>query len=279
MPFPFALAASLLPAIYQGAKGLVQKSQAKNLKESTFIPEELRMNQGLANQQAYSRRAPGAANSESLIRRVQANQNAAAARNFGGDAAKMAAVGGAAAAQADDANAKVAAQGQQFSENAFGRVAQANSAVAGQKRQNRDEYNRAKESLLYSSDQNIFNGINNAASAGLAGYLNGDFSGDPQAKMARLTARRDGLEDTPENAQKIAALNKRIAGTSAMPPTRSYNAWADYQGVQSMQNNGYNPYNYNQQQYQDNGVWRQPGYSQPRYNLNVAPRMNRNFRR
>lgn len=236
MPFPIALAASLLPAAYQGIKGLVQKNQAKNLKESTFIPDELRMNQDLARQQAQSRRAPGQARSESLTQRTQANQISAAERNFGGDPNKIAAVTSAATAQANDANARTQAQGDQFSENAYGRLANANSAVAAQKRQNRDEFNRGKESLLYASDQNIFNSINNVGSAGITAYLNGDLGGKP--------------------------------------PTRSYNPWMDYQGVQAQQQYGYNPYNYGQQQYQDMGVWRQPGYSQPTYNMNVAPRMN-----
>lgn len=241
MPFPIALATTLLPAIYQGVKGIVQKNQASNLKESTFIPPELIMNKDLARQQAQSRRSPGQARSESLTQRAQANQISAAERNYGGDTNKVAAITSAATAQANDANARTQVQGDQFSENAYGRETQANNAIAAQKRQNHDEYNRAKESLLYGSDQNIFNGINNTASAGLAGYLNGDLGGKP--------------------------------------PTRSYNPWQDYQGVQSQQNYGYNPYNYNQQQYQDNGVWRQPGYSAPQYNMNVAPRMNRRFYR
>lgn len=268
MPFPIALAASLLPAIYQGAKGLVQKDQASNLKESTFIPPELLMNKELARQQAYSRRSPGQARSESLTQRAQANQISAAERNFGGDTNKVAALTSAATAQANDANARTQVQGDQFSENAFGREAQANSAIAGQKRQNLDEYNRAKESLLYASDQNIFNGINNAASATLTAYNNGDFGGE--------NSGGGGGGGQSANGGIGGLIGAEMA---KQPPTRSYTAWQDYQGVQNMQNFGYNPYNYGQQQYQDNGVWRQPGYSAPQYNMNVAPRMNRRFYR
>ena len=67
MPLP--LIAAAIPAALQVYKGFRQKYLAKKLKESTFIPSELRENQNLAKQQAYSRRAPGAALAEENIRR------------------------------------------------------------------------------------------------------------------------------------------------------------------------------------------------------------------
>lgn len=261
MPFPIALAASLLPAAYQGIKGLVQKGQAKDLKESTYIPEELLMNRDLAKQQAFSRRAPGSSQAESNNRRAQANQISAGQRSFGGDANKLAAVTAGATAQTADANARVATAGQQFSEGAYGRLANANAGIAGQKRQNRDEYNRAKESLLYASDQNIFNAIQNTASAGLTAYLNGDIGGGG----GRVKTQSPGDEI---GGQLGKAANKGARGSS----TITSNPWQDYQGNQMMQQGGYNPYNWGQQQYQNGGVWRLPGYSAPAYNMNVAPR-------
>jgi hypothetical protein len=248
MPFPIALAASLLPAAFQGIQGLFQKKRANDLQESKFIPPELLMNKDLATQQAYSRRAPGQAQAEQNIRRIQANQISASQRTFGGNANKQAAIAAGASAQADQANQGVATMGQQFSEGAFGRLSNANLGIAQQKRQNRDEFNRAKESLLYASDQNLFNGVNNAASAGLTAYLNGDiFSGSNKNK-------------SPVNYDESA-------------PTMNYNPWSAYQGNQMMQQGGFNPYNWGQQQYQNGGVWRMPGYSSPQFNMNVAPRM------
>lgn len=172
---PLLLAA--VPALFQAGKGLRQKYLAKKLKESKFVPSELRENQALAKQQAYSRRAPGTALAEENIRRNLATTLGSQSRMFGGDAGKMVSAGAGAQARADNAGRGVMAQGQAFSENAFARLGGANNAVAGQKRQNRDEFNRAKSALLQAGDQNIFSGISNAASAGLASYLSGDIGG------------------------------------------------------------------------------------------------------
>ncbi len=177
MPIPIALGLAAAQGIYQGIKGIRQKRQAKKLKESTFIPEELLMNRDLAMQQAYSRRAPGQGQAEENNRRAMANQIASAQRSFGGDANKMAAVSSAATAQNIDANARTQAMGQQFSENAFGRLSNANMGIAQQKRQNRSEYIQTKNALQASGDQNIFSGIGNIASAGIAGMEAGAFDG------------------------------------------------------------------------------------------------------
>jgi hypothetical protein len=174
---PVALALAAGQGIYQGVKGLVQKRQAKKLKESTFIPEELLMNRDLAMQQAYSRRAPGQSNAEENVRRTMANRIAGAQRSFSGDANKIAAVTSAASGQANDANARIAEGGARFSENAIGRLSNANTAIAGQKRQNRAEYLDTKAALDASGDQNIFNSIGNIASAGIAGMEAGAFDG------------------------------------------------------------------------------------------------------
>lgn len=189
------LALSLLPAAYQIGQGLYQKSQAKKLKESTFVPPELLMNRDLANQQAYSRRAPGQAFAEEQIRRNTANTISAGQRSFGGDANKAAAVASSANAQANDATARLAGQGAQFSEQAFGRMANANQAIAGQKRQNRNEFNAAKSELLAASNQNIFNGISNVASAGLTSYLGGKGAGSMSTPSAPASGGRAAWSD------------------------------------------------------------------------------------
>jgi hypothetical protein len=233
----FPLVASLLPAAFQIGQGIYQKSQAKKLKESTFIPPELLMNRDLAQQQAFSRRAPGAAQAESNVRRNLATTIAAGQRSFGGDANKVAAITAGANAQANDANAQIAAQGQQFSENAFGRIAQANNGIAAQKRQNRMEFNAAKAELLSSSNQNIFNGINNAASAGLTSYLAGDF-----AKGGNKGSSVAGIGTGPFGSV-IDGIGKG-----------DRNSWSDY----LLSKNGYLP------MAQDvNGVWRMPGMGNP----------------
>lgn len=167
-----ALAAA--PALMQGIQGLSQRNKAKRLKQSDFdfMPLGLKENKALSQQQAYSRRAPGAAQAEENIRRNQANTIAAAQRMYGGDTNKMAAIASGANVHANDAVKQVATLGQQFSENAFNRLQQSNNAMAGQQRQNYTDYWKTKSALLYASDQNIFNAINNASSAGLA-YLSG----------------------------------------------------------------------------------------------------------
>lgn len=174
---PLIAAAAAVPAVFQGIKGLRQRRLAKKLKESTFVPSEMRENQDLARQQAYSRRAPGAARAEENIRKNLATTLGSQSRMFGGDAGKMVALSSGASARADNAAQGVQAQGQAFSENAFGRLAGANNAVAGQKRQNRDEYNRTKAQLLAASDQNIFNSISNLSTAGLTAMASGGGKG------------------------------------------------------------------------------------------------------
>lgn len=175
--FIVPLIAAAIPAVFQGIKGIRQRRLAKKLKESTFVPPELRENQNLAKQQAYSRRAPGAALAEENIRRNLATTLGSQSRMFGGDAGKMVALSSGASARADNAVRGVQAQGQAFSENAFGRLGAANNAVAGQKRQNRDEFNRTKAQLLAASDQNIFNSINNLSTVGLMGVASGGGKG------------------------------------------------------------------------------------------------------
>lgn len=156
----------LLPTAVQTIGGLFQKGQANNLKKSNYVPPQLLMNRDLAMQQAYSRRAPGAAFAESQNRRLASNQIAAGQRMFGGDANKMAAISAGAVAGAEDANSRIAAQGQAFSEGAFGRLQNANNALAQNDRLNQEQYLQTKNALDNAGNVNLFNGINNAATYG-----------------------------------------------------------------------------------------------------------------
>lgn len=240
------LALALLPAAYQGIQGIRQHRLAKRLKESTFVPQELLMNRDLAQQQAYSRRAPGQAFAEEQVRRNAANQIGAATRSFGGDANKVAAVTSAATAGAQDATTRLAAQGQQFSENAFGRLQNANAGIAGQKRQNRDEFNRAKADLIAAGDQNIFNSISNVATAGVTATLDGG---------GRMRRKGGGGPATPE---QIGVFNGGSAGAGRM----NSNPWTNWVNSQM----GYPNMDGNY----DQSVWQKPwgrsmrpgGYSQ-----------------
>lgn len=190
MPIPL-LAAAAIPAVYQGIKGVSQKIKARKLKESKFIPEELLMNKDLATQQAYSRRAPGQSFAEEQVRRNTANQISAGQRSFGGDANKMAAIASGAVGQANDATANIAANGQRFSEGAFNRLGYANTAIAGQKRQNRAEYLETKAALDASGDQNIFNSLNNLSSLAIAGAGEGIDAGTKSAANAKIAMGKE----------------------------------------------------------------------------------------
>jgi len=156
-------------AAYQIGSGINQKNKASNLQKSNYVPPQLLMNKDLAMQQAYSRRAPGAAFAEEQNRRLAANQIAGAQRMFGGDANKIAAVSAGATQQAQDANSRIAAQGQQFSENAFGRLSNANAQLAGNDRINQNQYIQTKAALNNAGNTNIYSGINNLASTALVG--------------------------------------------------------------------------------------------------------------
>lgn len=165
MPISLSLAAA--PALFQIGSGIAQKVTANKLKKSNYVPPELLMNKDLALQQAYSRRAPGAAFAEQQTRRLQSNQISAAQRMFGGDANKIAAVTAGATQQADDANARIATEGQRFSENAFGRVSNANQQLAQNDRINQNQYIQTKAALNNAGNTNLFSGVSNLASAGL----------------------------------------------------------------------------------------------------------------
>ncbi len=248
MPFPIALAASLIPAAVQGIQGIGQRIKANNLKESTFIPPELQMNQQLAQQQAFSRRAPGAANAESMNRRAASNQISAGQRSFGGDANKSAAVTAGAVGQLNDANARIASQGEQFSEGAYGRLANANAGIANQKRQNRDEYNRAKEALLYGSDQNLFNAANNIGTSVIAGVQSGDIGGG--------------------GSKGVPTLGGQLGAISGVGQTRGA-GWNDYLNNKAIQQFGYDPYQQDAQFGNQGNVWGRPGYSPMQYPINL----------
>ena len=234
--FPLALGAALLPAAYQGIKGIFQKGQAKNLNpdQYDYIPQGLTMNRDLAQQQAFSRRAPGTANSESMIRRSQANQINAARLSVGGDANKLAALAGQATGQANDANARVASQGQQFSEGAFGRLQGANSAIAGMQRQNYNDYWQQRNYLNQSGDQNIFNSLSNI---GTAGVLAAADAGSGAAKsIAKGISVNNGVGPLP-----------MLTGNSGPPPNMGFaNKWLNAMnpgiyGGGGAYNPGYNP--------------------------------------
>lgn len=163
-------AVAALPALFQGIQGIGQARKARRLKEKdfNFIPPSLLANKSLAQQQAFSRRAPGSAEASENIRRNLATTLSAGTKMFGGDANKMATLVGGANAKADDAAKQVAVMGQQFSENAFNRLQQTNAQIGGQERQNYNDFWKTKSALLYASDQNIFNSINNLSSTGIA---------------------------------------------------------------------------------------------------------------
>lgn len=163
------LAVSVLPAVWQGIQGAAQARKARRLKEKDFqfLPPSLLANKALAQQQAFSRRAPGSALANENIRRNLATTLSAGARMYGGDANKMATLAGGAEAKAFDASKQVDVLGQQFSENAFNRLQQTNAQLGGQERQNYTDFWKTKQALLYASDQNIFNAINNVSSAAL----------------------------------------------------------------------------------------------------------------
>jgi len=131
-----------------------QYDAAKKLKVGEYI-QDAQVSQQLAMQQAYSRRSPGAAYSEEMIRRNQANQVSNALRMYGGDANKVAAVSSASNAQANDATARLQVQGQAFSEQAFNRLYMAQRDIAQGKR----EWRRDKQALLTSAQQNEANAI------------------------------------------------------------------------------------------------------------------------
>ncbi len=171
MPIPAALIAggvALASAIGKGAKAREQRGRARKLKEDTYIPPELQMNQDLAKMQAFSRRAPGQAKAEENIRRSQANTLSAVQRTSGGDAGRMAAASVASQGQANDALDQVNVRGQQFAEGAFGRLYGANQAIGAQKRRNRDQFNQTKAELIAASDQNYMNAFNDVLNGGLA---------------------------------------------------------------------------------------------------------------
>lgn len=234
MPAPLLLAA--IPALAQTVGGLLQKNQANNLKKSNYVPPELMMNKDLAAQQAYSRRAPGAALAEEQNRRLQANQLAAAQRSFGGDANKMAAVASASTAQATDANARIAAQGQQFSENAFGRLSNANTALAQNDRQNQVEYLQTRNALDQAGNTNIFSGLSNFATAGL---LAGAAKGNKTAQFLTGTQPQEAVQEATETVDNVmpsinntfrpmnfgrkagrATTPQQVLGLSMKPPRR-----------------------------------------------------------
>ncbi len=131
------------------------------------------MNRDLAMQQAYSRRAPGSAFAEEQNRRLQANQIAGAQRMFGGDANKIAAISAGATAQGQDANSRIQAQGQQFSENAYNKLSNANLSLAQNDRINQDQYVNTKNALDNAGNTNIYNGLSSAGSSFMLGKTHG----------------------------------------------------------------------------------------------------------
>lgn len=199
LPF-IPLIASGISAIGKGIKAGQQRKAARNLKESKYVPPELYADRDLASLQAFSRNAPGQAVAQENVRRRQATEIGAATRMYGGDANKMATILTRAGAKADDANRDIATIGEQFSNQAFNRLSGANRAIAGQKRVNRDEYNRAKSQLISASDQNWFGAFNDLLNGGLATasfYGGGGGGGSMNIGARRMGYRGDDGSGSP----------------------------------------------------------------------------------
>lgn len=169
------IAPALIPLIAAGVaagakaiKAGQQRRKARKLRESKFVPPELMMNKDLAELQAYSRTAPGTAKAEENIRRGQANALSRVMRTSGGDTGKIAAASVASQQAAQDAYDRLQTRGQEFSENAFGRLANANLGLAGQKIRNRDQFNQARNALVRASDQNYMNAFDTLMSGAMA---------------------------------------------------------------------------------------------------------------
>jgi hypothetical protein len=180
-------------AVSGGAKALKaadQRREARRLKESTFTPEELLLNKDLAQMQAFSKRSPGQAKAEELIRRGQANSLNAIKRAAGGDVNKITAGSIASQGAMQDAADRIQVRDNEFSQGAFNRLAGANSALAANKRHNRSEFNSAKIALLAASDQNYMNAFNDILNGAMAsssmktgwGGYGGGGSGSPGSR-------------------------------------------------------------------------------------------------
>lgn len=207
---PVSLGLASAAGLFQLGSGIAQKIKANNLTKSNYVPPQLLMNKDLAQQQAFSRRSPGAAFAEEQNRRLQANQINGAQRMFGGDANKIAAVTAGATQQAQDANSRIAQQGQQFSENAYGRLSNANNALAQNDRQNQNQYVQTKASLNNAGNTNLFSGVSNIASAGLVAL---GAKGNVAAKD-QINAQYPTMDDSDPSQynQNLKRIKLRIGG-------------------------------------------------------------------
>lgn len=170
----YPLIAAGVSAAAKSITAASQRKNAKDLKESKFIPQELLMNKDLAQLMAYSKEAPGQAKAEEMVRRGQANTLATIRRTAGGNTGKLASASIATQGATNDAIERLAAEGRRYADRNLDRVFSSNLAIADQKQRNRAEFNRAKIDLLAASDQNYMKGFNDLLEGAMAtGYLKG----------------------------------------------------------------------------------------------------------
>jgi hypothetical protein len=162
----------------------------------------------------------------------------------------MAAIASGAVGQANDATANIAANGQRFSEGAFNRLGYANTAIAGQKRQNRAEYLETKAALDASGDQNIYNSLNNLGSLAVAGAgeLNGIDAGTKSAANAKIAMGKE--------LNRVQAGRGAGGGNPYIKEGRMMKRTARRQSLNNymMMKNGYGGYGPGY-----GGVWNMPG--------------------
>ncbi len=163
-------AGAITKGVHSASVATRQNRAAKRLKMSSFTKDYM-ANRDLAMNQAYSRRSPGAAFAEEQVRRNTANQVGNAMRLAGGDVNKIAAISSAANAQANDATARIQAQGDAFSEQAFNRLDRANNDVA----RGRLRWRAERNALKSSAQQNWRRAIGDFTDAGgaIAGAMGG----------------------------------------------------------------------------------------------------------
>lgn len=166
------LAAGLISAGGKVLGGLMQRRQAKKLKQSNYIPPALTEAKAEADIIANSSTAPGQQAEEEAARQSTA-QSITNASKVAGSANELINFAGAARGNENKNMRDIARRALIWKDSQRANRNMIRGRIASQQAANRDQYQGAKSALIGASNQNIFGGITDAATAFALGSVGG----------------------------------------------------------------------------------------------------------
>lgn len=160
-----AIAVAGVTAAAKVGHGLHQKNKAKKLKKSNFMPAGLKEAKAEADLAANATKAPGQEQAEETVRQNTAQMISNASKVGGGANAQLN-IASAAAGNQNKAMRDIASRALWWKDQQRASRNMIRGQMAGQERENLQQFQATKSALLGAANANIWGGISDAGAAG-----------------------------------------------------------------------------------------------------------------